>query len=274
MQYRENLGYVYPERSDEHMIKVKHLRDLNLDENYPYYDKSKWGKFKRFIMDVLLYIIVFPLLLLTHGLKIHGRKKMKQYKKEFKNGAITISNHVFMWDYICILKAIRPIRQKLLAWKINFEGPNGPLIRNVGGMPIPTGNIRAMVKYGKAIDEVLENKEWLHVYPEGSMWFFYPDIRPLKPAVFKYAVKHNKPVIPLTFTFRKRKGITKLFTKAPFVDLHVGDPIFPDGSLPVKEAIDKMHKDSYHIMQTMCGINPGDPTYNEDQNINNYKKTM
>ena len=274
MQYRENLGYVYPERSDEHMIKVKHLRDFELDENYPYYDKSNWGKFKRFIMDVLLYIIVFPLLLLTHGLRIHGRKKMKQYRKEFKDGAITISNHVFMWDYICILKAIRPIRQRLLAWKINFEGPNGPLIRNVGGMPIPTGNIRAMVKYGKAIDEVLENKEWLHVYPEGSMWFFYPDIRPLKPAVFKYAVKHNKPVIPLTFTFRKRKGITKLFTKAPFVDLHVGDPIFPDGSLPVKEAIDKMHKDSYHIMQTMCGINPGDPTYNEDQNINNYKKTM
>lgn len=274
MQYRENLGYVYPERSDEHMIKVKHLRDLNLDENYPYYDKSKWGKFKRFIMDVLLYIIVFPLLLLTHGLKIHGRKKMKQYKKEFKNGAITISNHVFMWDYICVLKAIRPIRQRLLAWKTNFEGPNGPLIRNVGGMPIPTGNIRAMVKYAKAIDEVLINKEWLHVYPEGSMWFFYPDIRPLKPAVFKYAIKHNKPVIPLTFTFRKRKGITKLFTKAPFVDLHVGDPIFPDNSLPVKEAIDKMHKDAYHIMQTMCGINPGDPTYNEDQNINNYKKTM
>ena len=274
MQYRENFGYVYPERSDEHMIKVKHLRDVNLDENYPYYDKSKWGKFKRFLMEILLNVILYPLVLLTHGLRIHGRKKMKKYQKQFKDGAITISNHVFMWDYICILKAIRPIKQKIIAWKINFEGPNGPLIRNVGGMPVPTGNIRAMVKFSNALDEVLENKEWLHVYPEGSMWFFYPDIRPLKPSVFRFAVKHNKPIIPLTYTFRKRKGITRLFTNKPQVDLHIGDPLYPDTSLPVKEAIDKLHKEAYHIMQVMCGINPGDPTYNIDQNINIYKKTM
>ena len=47
MYYKEDLGYVYPERSDEHMITVKHLRDTHFDENYPYYDKSKWFKFKR-----------------------------------------------------------------------------------------------------------------------------------------------------------------------------------------------------------------------------------
>lgn len=32
MAYRKDLGYVYPERSDEHMITVKHLRDTHFDK--------------------------------------------------------------------------------------------------------------------------------------------------------------------------------------------------------------------------------------------------
>ena len=68
-----------------------------------------------------------------------------------------------------MLKAIRPHLQYHPGWKINFEGPNGPLIRWVGGIPIPTGNIRAMVKFIKAIAEVLETKKRLHFFQEGNM---------------------------------------------------------------------------------------------------------
>ena len=83
----------------------------------------------------------------------------------------------------------------------------------------------------KLLDLILRRKEvfkegkWLHVFPEGSMWFYYPDIRPLKPAVFKYAVKYDKPIIPITLSFRPRKGLYKLFTNKPLVDLHIGKPI-------------------------------------------------
>lgn len=179
-----------------------------------------------------------------------------------------------MWDYICVLKAIRPRLQYHPAWKINFEGPNAFFIRLVGGIPIPTGNFRAMAKFANAIDEVLKSKKWLHFFPEGSMWFYYPDIRPLKPAVFRFAVKHNKPVIPITLSFRKRTGLWKLLGKKPLVNVHIGNPLFPDTTLPFIDAIDKLHKESYHIMQVMNGINPGNPTYNTDQNIDNYKSTM
>ena len=40
------------------------------------------------------------------------------------------------------------------------------------------------------------------------------------------------------------------------------------------EAVKKMQQDAYHILQAMNGIHPGDPTYNEDQDPENYKKTM
>jgi 1-acyl-sn-glycerol-3-phosphate acyltransferase len=134
--------------------------------------------------------------------------------------------------------------------------------------------MRAMASFQRAIEQVLEEKNWLHFFPEGSMWYYYPDVRPIKKAAFKFAVRYNKPVLPITFSFRPRTGIYKLFGKAPLVDLHVGEPLFPDKSLPVLEAMDKLQAETYHVMQVMCGINPGDPTYNTDLNIDNYKKTM
>ena len=160
MYYRHNLDYQYPERSDEHMITVKHLRDFNPDENYEYLPKGFWHKISRGLMWLAINLVGFPACTIRYGLKIHGREKLKKYKKEFKDGAITIANHVLMWDYLCVLKAIRPHIQYHPGWKINFEGPNGPLIRWVGGIPIPTGNVRAMGKFQKAIGEVLQQNKW------------------------------------------------------------------------------------------------------------------
>ncbi len=276
MYFRHNLEhkYKYPERSDEHMISVKHLRDVKLDENYPYLEKGLWHKIKRGVLWIALQLIGFPAVTIRHGLKIYGREKLKKYKKEFKNGVITVSNHVFMWDYLCVLKAIRPHLEYLPAWATNLEGPNGPLIRWVGGIPVPTESKRSMVKFQQAICEVLETKRWLHFFPEGSMWFYYPDIRPLKKAVFKYAVRYDKPVLPITMSFRPRTGIFKWVSKNPYVDLHIGDPIFPDKTLSPSDAMAKLHADTYHVMQGMNGIHPGDPTYNVDQTIKNYQKTM
>ena len=106
------------------------------------------------------------------------------------------------------------------------------------------------------------------------MWFYYPDIRPLKKAVFQYAVKYDRPIIPITMSFRPRKGITKWFTKKPQIDLHIGEPLFYDKALPPSEASQQLHETAYHVMQTMNGIYPGDPTYNVDQTPTHYQKTM
>lgn len=274
MYFRHNLTYQYPEKCDEHMISVKHLRDVNLDENYPYLQKSFWFKCQRVLLRVCQYTLLPLVVWVRHGLHIHGKEKLKQYQKLFKDGLVTISNHVLMWDYICIMIALRPRLGFFPAWKTNLEGPNGPLIRMAGGIPIPTDRRRSMVKFMKAMEEVFERGDWMHFFPEGSMWFYYPDIRPLKKAVFKYAVTYDRPILPITFSFRPRKGLWKLIGNKPLVDLNIGDPIFYDKSLPKQEAVKKMQEDAYHIMQVMNDIHPGDPTYNTDLNLETYKKTM
>lgn len=274
MYYRHTLDYTYPERSDKHMLTLKQKKTLFLDDKYEYMPHGAWFKVKRALVAILLHLIVFPIMHLTHGLRIYGRKNLKKHKKELKNGAITISNHVFMWDYLCVLKAIRPHISYFPAWKPNFESGFQSCMRILGGMPIPEGDIHAMMAFKKGMDEVVESGKWLHVFPEGSLWYFYPDIRPFKPAVFTYAAKYGKPLIPISMSFRPRKGFRKLFGKGPFVDLHVAEPIYADKSLPMREAAAELRLRACRIMQEMNGIMPGDPTYNEDQNIDHYKKTM
>lgn len=274
MYFRHDLDFKYPDRCDEHMITVNATKNVEVDENYPFFQKSFFFKLQRAVYWLGINGIVFWLCRFTHGLKIYGKENLKKHKKELKNGAITISNHVFMWDYLCVLKAIRPHLAYFPAWKENLNGGFGSWIRMSGGIPIPTGNIRAMINFKKALDEVLESGKWLHFYPEGSMWIYYPDIRPLKKGVFQLAVKHNKPIIPITLSFRPRKGIYKLMGKKPLVDLHIGEPLYPDTSLSPREATEKMQRNAYHIMQVMNGINPGDPTYNTDLDPDHYKKTM
>ena len=126
MYYRHDMDYVYPEQSDQHMIDVRHLRDVDLNEDYPYLQKS-WGyKLRRGGLWLLCNGFVFFLLRITHGLRIHGRKNLKLYKDEMKDGFITVANHVFMWDFLCVMKAMRPRLGFFPAWKINLEGPMAP----------------------------------------------------------------------------------------------------------------------------------------------------
>ena len=106
------------------------------------------------------------------------------------------------------------------------------------------------------------------------MWLFYPGIRPLKKAAFQYAVRYDKPLIPISMSFRPRKGILRLFGKKPLVDLHIGEPLYPDHTLSVREATEKMRGEAYHVMQVMNGITPDDPIYQTEQSIRDYQKIM
>jgi 1-acyl-sn-glycerol-3-phosphate acyltransferase len=256
------------------MLELKRTKEIHLDKDYPYMPHGAWFRIKRAAVAAVLHLVVFPIMHLTHGLRIYGRENLRKHKKELKNGAITVSNHVFMWDYLCVLKAIRPHISYFPAWKPNFESGFQSFMRILGGMPIPEGDIHAMIAFKRDLDKVVADGKWLHVFPEGSLWYFYPDIRPLKPAAFRYAVKYGKPLIPISMSFRPRKGWRKLFGKGPFVDLHIAEPLYADPTLPPREAADELRTRAYKIMQEMNGILPGDPTYNEDQDIAHYRKTM
>ena len=99
----------YPEdNSSDRIVKVRYDgRDVNVfDENYPYLDDSLSFKIQNFINQFLLRIIVVPLNNLRYGVKVKGKENLKPFRKLFKNGAMTVCNHVYRWDLVCVLRAM------------------------------------------------------------------------------------------------------------------------------------------------------------------------
>ena len=254
--------YKYPENTDGHYLEVKKDNGMVFDGNYPYIDRSAGFKFKQFWTRLLLNLIVFPMCPAYMGLRIKNRKNLKKYKDQLKGGAITVSNHIHMWDYIAIMKAIRHRKPHVIVWAPNVRGKDGPLVRMVGGVPIPDGDLAGKVAFNKAIDDSLERGEFLQIYAEGSMWECYPYIRPFKLGAASLACRHNKPILPIGFSFRKPSWIRKnIFKQEVAVTLTMGEPIFPDESLPDQERRIDLTTRVHNSVCLLAGIEPKDNPY-------------
>ena len=138
MYFRHNLPYQYPEKSDAHMIEVKHLRDVVLDQNYPYLQKSFWFKCQRGLLRICQYTVLPLVMWLRHGLHIHGKEKLKQYKElfnlddvelEFDDGALSAIAEKTL-EKKTGARGLRSIIEKTLL-PIMYDVPSDPTVERV-----------------------------------------------------------------------------------------------------------------------------------------------
>lgn len=246
--------YDYPNKYCEHMITVKKVYEApNFSPDYDYLDNSKKRRKKRKITFFLLCTIVRFVAWIRYGFRIKGKKVLKTYKKELENGAVTICNHVVFWDYIFVMLALKPYRPYVIVWLENFLGKDMKNIRNIKGIPIPE-DFENLKYFDKAVTNALNNKEFIHVYPEASMWFYYNKIRPFKKGAFNFAVKTNKPVLPLIVTYHKRKGLMKLFFRKPGMHITILEPVFPKENVSRSENINYLINESRNRMSEYSGF--------------------
>ena len=271
--------FPYPENTDRHYLEVHKDRGIVFDTEYPYIDRSRAFRFKQELIRILLNILVFPLCRIRLGLKIEGRENLKKHRDVLNNGTLSVANHVHMWDYLSIMRAIRPYRSNLLSWAPNINGENGTLIRMVGGIPIPDSNIAATKTYLKAVRNLLQNDHgWLHIYPEGSMWEYYAPVRPFKRGAAHIAVDTNKPILPLGFSYRKPGWIRKyIFRQIAGFTLRIGEPLFPNPALNLKEREKDLTIRCHDAVCRLAGIEPEDnlypPLFNDSKRIDYYTDT-
>jgi len=266
--------YPYTEYTDEHYLKIKKNNGLVLTKDYPYIDNSFSFRFKQFFIRLVLVIIVFPVSYFKLGLRIKGRKNLRIRKHELKDGAVTISNHVHLWDFIAINKALRYRFPRILVWANNVRSENAFLIRMMGGVPIPERNMEAMMAFTKSIDDYLKSGGFLQIYPEGSMWEYYAPIRPFKKGAASIAIKNNKPVLPMAFSYRKPSKLRAFLFKQPACfTLTIGEPLYPNPNLDRHEQeIDltiRMHQE----VSRLAGDNKNlyEPIFNQSKRIDYYK---
>ena len=229
-------------------------KDIKFDETYTYLDKSL--RFR--ILNILIYLVVWfvaaPVIRIRYGLKIEGREKIRQNRKLFANGVMTVCNHVHRWDMICVMLAMRYRKAWIPMYAQAFNGKDGFLMKTVGGIAIPE-NHGGLRKFNQAFDELHTGKKWIHIFPESCSWYYYAPLRPFKTGAFNMAYKYALPVIPMMITFRPRTGWRKFFGKGePLLTIHVGDPIVPDTNSSRKEETARMRDLAHQTMLDMAGI--------------------
>jgi 1-acyl-sn-glycerol-3-phosphate acyltransferase len=260
--YIPDLGIKYPDNPDTRIAPFVYKYELNMDENYPFFDKSFKFRFMRIIIYGIIYFLLFPTSLWRFSLKIEGRKNLRKYKEALKNGAMTICNHVQRWDFLFVAQALRYRVMYFPVWKEQLKSPDRDLIRHAGGIPIPD-DIRSIRKFNNAFDEIVKKKIWFHVFPEGCRWDYYVPIRPFKKGVFTMAYRYNLPVLPLAISYRKPVFPYTLVNfvrtvlrrkKLPMITIRIGEPLFFDTTLGRKEAVNKIRKECHEAVIKLAGV--------------------
>ena len=219
-----------------------HIKSKELPEDFEYQSRNI---FYRFFSFILYHIIAKPILGLLMRIKYSARIKNKKILKPYKNQGI-----FFYGNHTCALADV--IQPSRLRKRKNFviaskDATSVFGIKNIvlmlGAMPIAT-NYKMQKKLLKAIDARISEKKSIMIYPEATIWPFYTSVRPFSNASFAYPINLNAPCFTLTTTYQKRK-----IRKKPRLTTYIDGPFFPDTSLSLKEAKEKLHDEIYEMLK-------------------------
>lgn len=172
------------------------------------------------------------------NLKIVGKNNLKYIKK---TGAILTCNHVHNLDCTLIRYATIKRKLKIIVGEFNnFKGFGGAILRSAATLPL-SKNSTCVKNLYKSIGTLLDKKECILFYPEGSLWYCYEKPRPLNTGAYHFAVKFNVPIVPMFFTFKNKKQRKDGTYVKKFI-LHIGKPIYKNKDLTDKENIQVLKK--------------------------------
>jgi len=198
-------------------------------------------------------------------------------------GAIVTCNHFNPFDSFTIEKVFRisgKIEEKKLYKVIregnytNFPGLYGFFFRNCDTLPL-SSNKRTMIEFMKAVDTLLQNGDFILIYPEQSLWWNYRKPKPLKPGAFKFASRNNVPVIPIFITMEDSDIIGEDGFPVQEYIVNISEPIYPDENLTEKQNTERLLNQNFEIWKNIYENFYGIPlVYTTKKNDENLEKEI
>lgn len=189
-------------------------------------------------MHIFVQTIGRLIIWLRYKPKIYGKENYRKNKKDLKKGFVSVCNHVYDWDFLCLRYALWERKGFVLLWHNNHNRKIGNMIHNFGSIPIPKDDVSASLKMFKDIHQMLDEGQWLNIYAEEAMWYYYQTLREFREGAFYIACQNDKPVLPMAISFRPARGLTRLWKhKYPNVNISFGEPLYPNKELPMRERI-------------------------------------
>jgi len=207
--------------------------------------------------NIFFYSIVVPLVWIwmrvIGGLKYEGKenlKKIKEIAKKDGKGVFIYANHAGAKDVAINYILSLPNRTVTVGYS---DAESGHVLKTIvpllGYIPLPT-DVHDMPKLIDVMHFYIDKKQSIVIFPEAHLWPSYTGIRNFKRVSFRYPASFDRPIIPVFYARRKRKGLWKLL-KNPRITCIIGEPIYPDPNLNVKENTQIMGDKCYEEMKRM-----------------------
>lgn len=183
-----------------------------------------------------------------------------------KSGAIITCNHFNAYDSFAIQIAYEQSNQRnRKLYRViregnytNFPGFYGMLMRNCYTFPL-SSNKATMRKFMHSMDEVLQNGDFMVVYPEQSMWWNYRKPKPLKKGAFTFAAKNNVPVLPCFITMEDSDILGEDGFYVQEYTIHIAPAIYPDPKNPKAVNVEMMKDKNFEVWKQIYEEAYGEP---------------
>ena len=179
--------------------------------------------------------------------------------KEVKTGAMVTCNHFNPFDSFAIETVFKKagLSKKKKLYKViregnytNFPGLYGFFFRNCDTLPL-SSNTSTMIKFVKAVETILNNGDYILIYPEQSMWWNYRKPKPLKNGAYKLAAKNNVPIIPIFITMQDSSKTGEDGFPIQEYIVNIEKPIYPNKDLSERENVEKMKSENFEIWKNV-----------------------
>lgn len=154
-----------------------------------------------------------------------------------QGGKLVTCNHFSVGDNYAVWVALRDYMDGKLLYKVIREGnytnppkPFGLFMRHCNTLPLSSQKA-TVVKFMRAVTELLKRGETILIYPEQGMWWNYRKPRPMQDGAFSLAVRNKAPVVPIFITMEDSDILDPDGFFVQEYTLHILPAIYPDEKL-------------------------------------------
>ena len=191
-----------------------------------------------------------------------------EHFRSLNSGAVITCNHFNAFDSFAIQLAYEAANQPDRTFYrviregnyTSFPGFYGFLMRNCNTLPL-SSNRQTMKKFMTATDKLLQDGDFVLVYPEQSMWWNYRKPKPLKKGAYTFAARNNVPVLPCFITMKDSDILGEDGFFVQEYTIHVGEPIYPDANLPRGKQAEQMMEENYRVWKEIYETEYDIPLY-------------
>lgn len=223
------------------------INTKKIDKDFAFVNRNIFWRIASFLA---YYVVALPIVYVVAkvflGLKIKNRKAVRRLVLS-RRGFFLYGNHTQMLDAFVPPMAAYPAKAYTIANAdaVSIKGLR-QLVLMLGGLPIPN-TVSAMPEFIRSVETRWKQRGCVSIYPEAHIWPFYTKIRNFSTVSFRYPARLNAPVLAMVTTYRKRRGLYRLFGR-PAMTVTISDPIEPDEKLSVKEKMEYLRNEVYRFM--------------------------